>query len=166
MSYITQTTRWWQLKYVLMFTPNPGEMIQFESHKVEKDIHCKTVCSILFQWSLVCRKKRQCLVLQNPWDVSPLNATGFGMSSRRLPPLTWCPATTQQPGKEVGLKQWNCQCKYLKIVIRNNYQLEHRQFSKKNTPELEHGNQTWVRTHGPKPTVRTQAQMQLRKLLS
>ena len=38
-----------------------------------------------------------------PYDIP--RATGFGMSSRRLPPSTWCPATPQQPGREVGLKQ-------------------------------------------------------------
>ena len=28
----TLLTRWWQLKYVLMFIPIPGEMIQFDEH--------------------------------------------------------------------------------------------------------------------------------------
>ena len=27
-----QETRWWQLKDFYMFTPNPGEMIQFDEH--------------------------------------------------------------------------------------------------------------------------------------
>jgi len=25
-------TWWWQLKYLFIFTPNPGEMIQFDEH--------------------------------------------------------------------------------------------------------------------------------------